>query len=87
MTTGRFRICLSIFSDDGAIRAVRRVAFRVIVGGLGYNGHFAISRRASLHGGFLFSASVIIPLKERVVDQFYDPLGWFGKGLNKLLNR
>jgi succinate dehydrogenase / fumarate reductase iron-sulfur subunit len=29
----------------------------------------------------------IIPLKERVVDQFYDPLGWIGKGLKKLLNR
>src|SRR5437879_5803105 len=29
----------------------------------------------------------IIPLKERVVDEFYDPLGWFWKGLKKLLNR
>jgi len=29
----------------------------------------------------------IIPLKERVVDDFYDPLGWIWKGLKKLLNR
>jgi len=29
----------------------------------------------------------IIPLKERVVDEFYDPLGWFWKGLKRLLNR
>src|SRR6058998_557499 len=29
----------------------------------------------------------IIPLKERVVDQFYDPLGWVWKGFKKLLNR
>jgi len=29
----------------------------------------------------------IIPLKERVVDDFYDPLGWFWKGLKKMLNR
>jgi hypothetical protein len=28
MTTGRSRICLSISSDDGAIRAVRRAAFK-----------------------------------------------------------
>jgi len=36
-----------------------------------------------------FSAHVLthIPLKERVVDQFYDPLGWFWKGVKKLLNR
>src|SRR5256712_13983548 len=29
----------------------------------------------------------IIPLKERVVDDFYDPLGWFWRLLKKLLNR
>src|SRR5262247_1205009 len=29
----------------------------------------------------------IIPLKERVVDDFYDPFGWIWKGLKKLLNR
>jgi hypothetical protein len=36
---------------------------------------------------FLLSYSATIPLKERVVDQFYDPLGWIWKGLKKLLNR
>jgi hypothetical protein len=44
-------------------------------------------RRASARGGFLFCPSAIIPLKERVVDQFYDPLGWIWKRLKKLLNR
>ena len=29
----------------------------------------------------------IIPLKERVVDEFYDPFGWIWKGLKKMLNR
>jgi succinate dehydrogenase / fumarate reductase, iron-sulfur subunit len=29
----------------------------------------------------------IIPLKERVVDDFYDPFGFIWKGLRKLLNR
>src|SRR3954470_16939123 len=29
----------------------------------------------------------IIPLKERVVDEFYDPLGWIWKGLRKMLKR
>ncbi len=29
----------------------------------------------------------IIPLKERVIDDFYDPFGWVWKGLKKLLNR
>ena len=29
----------------------------------------------------------IIPLKERVVDEFYDPLGWIWKKLRRLLNR
>jgi succinate dehydrogenase / fumarate reductase iron-sulfur subunit len=29
----------------------------------------------------------IIPLKERVVDEFYDPLGWFWKWMKKKLNR
>jgi hypothetical protein len=32
MTTGRFRICLSIFSDDDAIRAVKRAAFHGLYG-------------------------------------------------------
>ena len=31
--------------------------------------------------------NAIIPLKERVVDEFYDPLGWIWKGLRKVLNR
>jgi len=31
--------------------------------------------------------NAIIPLKERVVDEFYDPFGWIWKGLRKLLNR
>ena len=29
----------------------------------------------------------IIPLKERVVDDFYDPFGWIWKGLKKILSR
>jgi len=29
----------------------------------------------------------IIPLKERVVDEFYDPFGWLWKGLRKIVNR
>ncbi len=29
----------------------------------------------------------IIPLKERVVDDFYDPFGWIWKRLKRLLNR
>jgi succinate dehydrogenase / fumarate reductase iron-sulfur subunit len=31
--------------------------------------------------------NAIIPLKERVVDDFYDPFGWIWKGLRKMLNR
>jgi len=31
--------------------------------------------------------NAIIPLKERVVDEFYDPVGWFWKKMRKTLNR
>ena len=31
--------------------------------------------------------NAIIPLKERVVDEFYDPLGWLWKSVRRTLNR
>jgi succinate dehydrogenase / fumarate reductase iron-sulfur subunit len=31
--------------------------------------------------------NAIIPLKERVVDDYYDPLGWIWKGIRRIVNR
>ena len=37
--------------------------------------------------GIQITDNAIIPLKERVVDEFYDPLGWIWRGIRRIVNR
>jgi succinate dehydrogenase / fumarate reductase, iron-sulfur subunit len=37
--------------------------------------------------GIHLTDNAIIPLKERVVDEFYDPLGWLWKGVRRLCDK